>query len=109
MVRGSKKQTKAGFGGAVRRLFRQAVKALTRREPVPAPKKSTRRGGDTGRDFIRAAGRITRRRTRQAGATAMLWLSDTLDWLDLWHPTAGSSEPNDDHPASRPNHLSPRR
>jgi hypothetical protein len=40
----------------------------------------------------------------------MLWLADTLDWLDLWHPAAAAGdELAGDHPAGAPNnHLSPR-
>jgi hypothetical protein len=76
---------------------------------VPTPKKSSRRrgGDDTRRHFNRAANKTTRRRTRQAAISAMLWLADTLDWLDLWHPAAESgSELTGD--TSGPNHLSPR-
>jgi hypothetical protein len=110
-VRGSKQQPKAGFGGAIRRLFRQAVKALTQRDPAPTPAKKSgrRRNGETrGPHFRRAANRLTRMRTRPAFAPAMLWLAETLDWLDLWHPGAGD-ELTGERDADRPNnHLSPR-
>jgi hypothetical protein len=44
----------------------------------------------------------------QACAGALLWLADTLDWLDLWHPGAGD-ELIGEPPAGGPNnHLSPR-
>ena len=55
-VRGSKQQSKAGFGGAIRKLFRQVVKALA--GSAPAPKKSGRRGGKGV--FSAAADRTTR-------------------------------------------------
>ena len=42
-VRGSKQQPKAGIGGAIRQLFRQAGKALTRRDPAPTRKSRRRR------------------------------------------------------------------
>jgi len=76
------------------------------------PKKSSRRrsGDDTGRHFTRAAKPITRLRPRPAqacGMVAMLWLADTLDWLDLWHPGVGEEELSGDQLAAN-NHLSPR-
>lgn len=83
---------------------------MTGREPAPAPRKSSRRGGDeTPRLFRKAAARLTRFRVRPAtaAATALLWLSDTLDWLNLWHP--GGDELVDIPPQEPPNnHLSPR-
>jgi hypothetical protein len=106
-VRGSKQQAKAGIGGALKRLFRQAVKAVTGREiDAPAPKKSGRRraGDDTARRFSKTAARLTRLRLRPA-ASSLLWLTDTLDWLELWH----NNELADDPPQEAPNnHLSPR-
>jgi hypothetical protein len=46
-------------------------------------------------------------RTRPAFVPAMVWLADTLDWLDLWHP--GGGELTGDQPGEGPNnHLSPR-
>jgi hypothetical protein len=106
-VRGSKQQLKAGIGGAIRRLFRQAVKVLTGRETdVPMPKKSGRRTGDnTARRFTRTAHRLTRLRVR--AAAALPWLVDTLDWLNLWQP--GGADLTDDLSQDSPkNHLSPR-
>jgi hypothetical protein len=80
------------------------MKAATGRDPAPAPKKSGRRGDRTARRFTRAANRLTRLR---GYATAVLWLADTLDWLNLWHP--GGTEFTDDlsQDASN-NHLSQR-
>jgi hypothetical protein len=85
-------------------LFRQAVKGLT--QPVPAPKKSRRRGGETNRQFAKAANRLTRFRTR--AFAAIPWLADTLDWLGLWQPAADVAESTEDHAAREPNHLLPR-
>ena len=82
-VRGSKQQPKAGIGGVLRQLFRQAVKALTQTAPVP--KKTRRRsGGDASCQFTKAANRLTRFRARTFAAIP--WLADTLDWLGLWEP-----------------------
>jgi hypothetical protein len=113
-VRGSEQQPKAGIGGAIRRLFRQAVKAVTgRKADAPRPKKAGRRGtgeDGAGRLFYRVAQRLTRSRVRPAypAASALLWLADTLDWLDLWHP-AGSIDPaNDASQEAINNDLSPR-
>ena len=105
-VRGSKEQPKAGIKGALRRLFRQAVKAVTGRDPAPVPTKSKRRGSeDTGRRFTKAAHRLTH--WRAGTFAAVLWLADTLDWLNLWHP--GGTDPTDDLSQGPPNnHLSPR-
>ena len=56
------------------------------------------------------AKRITRWRARPAtaGVAAMLWLGDTLDWLDLWHPAAGDELAGDPSADGPNNHLSPR-
>jgi hypothetical protein len=80
--------------GAIRGLFRQAVKAITRREAdeSPAPR---RRSGETDKAFVMAA-RATLRRAasipRQAYATATAFLADTLDWLNLWQDNAASAD-----------------
>jgi hypothetical protein len=85
-VRGSKQQPKTGSGGAIRQLFRQAVKVLTGRDDdAPKPKKSSRRkGDDSARRFTKTANCLTRLRERSF--TALPWLADTLDWLNLWQP-----------------------
>jgi hypothetical protein len=80
---------------------------LTRRETeAPTPKKSgRRRNGETrARQFTRAAARTTRPAQARAG---LLWLADTLDWLNLWQ--SGGTELTDDVSQSiSNNHLSPR-
>jgi len=105
-ARGSKQEIRAGSGGAIRRLFRQAVKVLTDR-PAATPKKSRRRSGDgRNRQFRRLARKIMRRHANDAGSTP--WLTDTLDWLHFWqHGPCISAAPTDE-PAVPNNHLSPR-
>jgi hypothetical protein len=89
----------------LRRLFRRAAKIATGRDHAPTPKKSGRRGDDTGRRFTKAANRLTR--LRAPAVSALPWLADTLDWLNLWHP--GGPEFTDDVSQEGPNnHLSPR-
>jgi len=83
------------------------VKALTQHDTAPVPKKSNRRSGETGRRFAKVAARLTRSRVRpiKAAGEALIWLTDTLDWLDLWQ----HNELTDDAPQETlHNHLSPR-
>jgi hypothetical protein len=72
---------------------------------APAPKKSGRRRGEAAsRRFTKAAVRLTRWRPIRAAAAA-LWLTDTLDWLELWqHADPADETPQETHN----NHLSPR-
>ena len=104
-MRGSKQQSKAGFGGAIRKLFRQVAKALA--GAAPAPKKSGRRGGKGV--FSAAADRTTRPRHLPARRSALSWLADTLDWFMLWHNAdpGADLEPEEDHAADPSNHLFP--
>ena len=82
--------------GAIGRLFRAAVKAVTQRDTMQQPRRSSRRrsgeSGQSDRTFRRAAKPIIRRTTWVSPyAAAASFLSDTLDWLHLWHKdTAGS-------------------
>ena len=75
-------------------MFRQAVKAITRRDAdeSPAPR---RRSGETDKAFVMAA-RATLRRAvsipREAYAAATAYLSDTLDWLNLWHDNTENAD-----------------
>jgi hypothetical protein len=86
------------------------VKAVTGRDTDPTPKKSGRRrsgDGSARQHFVRAAKRLTRLHVRpvSAAASALLWLADSLDWLDLWqHNTVLDDQPQD----TPNNHLSPR-
>jgi hypothetical protein len=104
-VRGSKQQSKAGFGVAIRKLFRQVAKALA--DAALAPKKSDRRGGKGV--FSAAADRTTRPRHLPARRSALSWLADTLDWFMLWHNAdpGADLEPEEDHAADPSNHLFP--
>jgi hypothetical protein len=89
----------------MRQLFRQAVKALATRL-IPAPKKSARRRSDErGRQFRRLAKRIVQRYATHSDVRS--WLADTLDWLELWQPSA-SDDLSGDAESAPNNHLSPR-
>jgi hypothetical protein len=81
-------------------LFRRASRELARRVTTPAPKPRRRRRDET-RGAFRAAGTMILRQI--AALPAVMFLADTLDWLNLWHQDAGdelTAEPS-------PNHLSP--
>ena len=74
-------------GGAIKRVFREAVKAVTRRAENALPEPCRRRSGETGRAFGMAKA-IMRRAVRipsEAYATVTASLMDTLDWLNHWH------------------------
>jgi hypothetical protein len=78
-------------------LFRAAVRAVTQRaEDGPKPE-ARRRRGETGKGFGLAARAIMRRiAVMPAGAGAPAWLSDTLDWLNLWQENADNHYALDD-------------
>jgi hypothetical protein len=82
---------------------------------VPAePKPKTRRrksGEDTRAAFPAAAGKIARNTSRppRAYAAASIIMSETLDWLHIWHhhdAAVGSDQGNGFNTSQ--NHLSPR-
>lgn len=86
-------------------MFRAAVKACTGRAEEEPVSQRRRRSGDTGRAFC-GAGRALLRRIVQLPPQAFIaaaYLSDTLDWLNLWHVDAdtSSSEACDNIDASR--------
>jgi hypothetical protein len=86
------------------------VKAITRRAEDDPPQPPRRRGGgDTRTLFPAAARKIMRRTVRvpaQAYAAASAYLSDTLDWLNLWGDEVDSgAELKDEIDAKK--HLSP--
>jgi hypothetical protein len=93
-------------------LFRAAGAALTRRGAAAMKHGG---GGRTSGMFraVRLAPQAFRnaamiaRRTAKAHAPAV-FLSDTLDWLQVWHvdPAAGDALTGECHNAG-PNHLSP--
>jgi hypothetical protein len=87
------------IAGAIKALFGQASKILTRLDE-DAPQPSRRRRGETEKDFGPAAARILRRATKKtAYRAARAWLSDTLDWLNLWQANAGENNLDDDFSA----------
>ena len=79
------------------------MRKLVQREPA-APKPRRRRRGDA-RDAFRAAASMTIRQAAElAFARAGSFLSDTLDWLNLWDNNAGQM--NDELHHSPDTHLS---
>ena len=69
--------------GAIKTMFRQAVKAITRRtEDEPRPQ-TRRRRGESDRAF-RMTAKAALRRMPRPPAIATAYLADTLDWLNLW-------------------------
>jgi hypothetical protein len=107
-ARGSKQQTQAGRGGALRQLFRQAVRALTRSDPAPQKSGRRRQGETRARQFRKAARRLMRWPLRRANGTATLWLTDMFGWLNPWQQPAGDELADDRRQAGPNNHLSPR-
>jgi hypothetical protein len=83
-------------------MFRQAVKAITRRtEDEPRPQ-TRRRRGESDRAFRMTARAALRRVARpQAFASATAYLADTLDWLNLWANGNDDSELCDNSDAIR--------
>lgn len=86
-------------------LFRRAARALSRRA-APSPEKSRRRrsGEAAGSAFRKTATRIAIR-VPAAYAAAGAFLSDTLDWLNLWHDNEAGLDDGFEQPS--PNHLFP--
>jgi hypothetical protein len=75
----------AGLGENLKRLFRNAVKALTRREPTPMPKSKRRRSGETDKAFRMVVKEITlRRAVSRLAERARHFVWETLHWLHLW-------------------------
>ncbi len=75
-------------------MFRDAVKALTRRDDDEPPP-PRRRSGETDKAFGMAARAALRRAVRlpaEAYAEATAYLSDTLAWLNLWQDNAGPGD-----------------
>src|SRR5271170_6607257 len=116
--RGSKPHRTTDRTTETRQYFRQAWKALLRRDPALRPKPKWRKKGDTGRAAFDTAKnrvrnppppcrysalKIMRRPSRipaQAYAATTAYLSDTLDWMNLWQSNNsmdGSSELDDNY------------
>ena len=72
--------------GAIKEQFRK-VKAITQRGgDEPQPKARRRKGGEDTRDaFPAAARKMARRAIRQPLVATTIFLSETLDWLNIWH------------------------
>jgi hypothetical protein len=97
-ARGTKNQT---IAGAIKGWFREAVKAVTGRDEDEPQPVSRRRSGETDRGFAMAAKAALRRAVRvpaDAYAAVTAYLSDTLDWLNLWESNAESSDDLDSEP-----------
>jgi hypothetical protein len=83
---------KRGFVDTLKRQFREVMKRLTHRAPVPAPRKKSRIGSGVGeRGFRMVAANITRQAVRrilpQLAQSVPLagnagW--DLVSWLDQW-------------------------
>jgi hypothetical protein len=107
MAQGSKNRTTTG---AIKELFRKAVKAITgldEAEPRPAAR---RRRGETESGFqmaAKAALQRTAQLPRDAYVTAIAFLSDARDWLSLWHNETGSGEAQNGIQNTDTNHLFP--
>jgi hypothetical protein len=92
-----------------RQLFRDAFRALTRRDAGPAPKSRRRRTEDTDQAFRFSAKKVLRRVSRipLIAPTATLLL-DTLDWLNPWECfDLVSTETDETSHYSEQNHLFP--
>jgi hypothetical protein len=75
-------------------LFRDAVKAVTRRDDEEPKPQARRRSGETEKGFSLAARRILRRAAAGSYVAASTWLADTLDWLRLWDDNAEAENLN---------------
>lgn len=105
-ARGTKQQT---ITGGIKELFRKAAKAVTgRADDAPRPKTRRRKKGEDTRDAFPAAARLMagHHARRQHANAASTFLSETLDWLNLWnHNTAATGSPGSDSNTPS-NHLS---
>ena len=104
---GSKDRT---IAGTIRRLFRDVAKAITRALDAPQPKIRRRRSGEDARDPFPAVARKMARRAAtqtQPHVAASICLSETLDWLHLWHNDAAASGYPGGAFDMKSNHLSP--
>jgi hypothetical protein len=104
---------------AIRGLFRAAVAAVTRRSPNPSPKPRRQQRGETDKGAVAAHGTMLHRFVKTGAAArgryaalqpvqeaeepastydrVALYLSDTLDWFNLWQDNAGYDHWLDDH------------
>lgn len=108
-VRVTVSRSKNHTGGGIRRLFREAIQAMTGRAAEPAPAPRRRRGGGTGKAFALAAKTLATRGARMPAEVyrvATVWLSDTLDWLRLWDDNSVSDALDEDY-NTKQDHSSP--
>jgi hypothetical protein len=94
---------------SLREQFRHAVEIVTRRAPAPAPAQRRRRTEETRGGFRLAVAKIVRwaiRRTPPAVTdppeAERFWLSDTMDWLQLWADNEATTAPDATHEPARP-------
>jgi hypothetical protein len=100
------------LGAAIKQLFRDVKTALTGKAPAAQPTQRRRRGEDTGQAAFRMAARKIVRRVvvtlpAEAYARATAYLSDTLDWLNLWQDQPPQDDPAADEAAAPAQHLYP--
>jgi hypothetical protein len=82
------------IAGAIKGLFKAAAKMLACPDDEPKP---SRKSGDTEKGFGMAAKAIMRRVAEtESYAAARGYLSDTLDWLNLWQDNAAHDHWLDD-------------
>jgi hypothetical protein len=77
-------------GNLVRALFGAAKDLMCCKDEAASPS-SRRRRGETDKGFVAACRTMLRRAARPDSdlcASAALYLSDTLDWLNLWQDNA---------------------
>jgi hypothetical protein len=95
---------------AIKKLFRETGKTFARRDvDEPQPEQRRRRNGETDRSFGPASRAILRRAIKlpsaaYAGAT---FLSDALDWLNLWRVDPVATRDPDAAIHTETNHLFP--
>jgi hypothetical protein len=126
----TKPTTARTISAAVTALFKDAVKAVTRRDEDEPPPQTRRRSGETDKGFV-AACRTMLRRAAKTGAAARgrfatlqpakaepeaasnaytgtgLYLADTLDWLSLWQDNANNEQGLDDNFSAQQDHYLP--
>jgi hypothetical protein len=94
----------AGLGENLKRLFQNAVKALTRREPAPKPKPKRRRRDETDKAFRMVVKEITlRSAVSRLAERARHFVWDTLHWLHLWECNGTEEFEDADHDGSQTN------
>jgi hypothetical protein len=95
--------------GAISRIFREAMRCLTRKAPAPEPRRR-RRSEDTWTGFRKAARNVVRRIAALPAIAyfAALLADNPLDPLNpYWDPQAGNDDLTGDIHNSQQNDLSP--